>query len=275
LTRVGFIGAGRIGGPMVARLATTGHDVRALVRKAEKRSTVEALGAQPVGTLDEVADSADTVIICVFTDEQVQQICLEGDLLPAMQPGTVLVVHTTGSPATAMAIAARADRYFIEVVDAPISGGPHDVAAGHVTLFVGGGDEAVAQVTPVLSSYGDPIQHVGATGAGQRVKLLNNLLFAAQIGLVAETIKLGNRLGISESTLLQALPHGSGTSSALSKIAAAGSAETFINAVGDFIGKDVEVIRETLAELGTDLSPLDDIVNAGLPHKTSTLRRTK
>jgi 3-hydroxyisobutyrate dehydrogenase-like beta-hydroxyacid dehydrogenase len=275
LTRVGFIGTGRIGGPMVARLATAGHDVRVLVRRAEKRSTVEALGAQPVSTLDEVADSADTVIICVFTDEQVQQICLESDLLPAMKPGTVLVVHTTGSPVTAEAIAARADRHFIDVVDAPISGGPHDVAAGQVTLFVGGGDDAVAQICPVLSCYGDPILHVGATGAGQRVKLLNNLLFAAQIGLVAETIELGNRLGISESTLLQALPHGSGTSSALSKIAAAGSAETFINAVGDFIGKDVEVIRETLAELGSDLSPLDDIVNAGLPHKTSTLRRTK
>ena len=275
MTRVGFIGAGRMGAPMVGRLVQGGHDVRALIRGSEKRSAIAALGAQPVTSVSELAEEADAVIVCVFTDEQVQQICLQGDLLPAMKPGTVLVLHTTGSPQTAEAIAARADRYFIEVVDAPISGGPHDVAAGHVTLFVGGGDDAVAQIGPVLSSYGDPILHVGTTGAGQRVKLLNNLLFAAQIGLVAETIELGNRLGISESTLLQALPHGSGTSSALSKIAAAGSATTFVNAVGDFIGKDVEVIRETLAELGTDLSPLDDIVNAGLPHKTSMLRRTK
>jgi len=265
LTRVGFIGAGRIGGPMVARLADTGHDVRALVRNAETRSTVQALGAEPVSTLDEVADGAEAVVICVFTDEQVQQICLESDLLPAMKPGTVLVVHTTGSPATAEAIAARADRYFIEVVDAPISGGPHEVAAGQVTLFVGGGDEAVAQIGPVLASYGGPVLHVGPTGAGQRVKLINNALFAAQIGLVAEAIELGSRLGIPESTLLKALPHGSGTSSALSKIAAAGSAATFINAVGDFIGKDVAVIRETVAELGSDMGLLDDIVNSGLP----------
>ena len=139
------------------------------------------------------------------------------------------------------------------------------MAAGQVTLFVGGGDEAVAQVGPVLSSYGDPVLHVGPTGAGQKVKLINNALFAAQIGLVAEAIELGSRLGISESTLLQALPHGSGTSSALSMIAAAGSAATFINAVGDFIGKDVAVIRKTVAELGSDMGLLDDIVNSGLP----------
>ncbi len=265
MTRVGFIGTGRIGGPMVARLAAAGHDVRALVRRAEKRSNVEALGAQPASTLAEVADGADTVIVCVFTDEQVQQICLEGDLLPAMKPGSVLVIHTTGSPQTAEAVAARADRYFIEVVDAPVSGGPHDVAAGQVTLFVGGGDEAVAQIGPVLSAYGDPVLHVGPTGAGQKVKLINNALFAAQIGLVAEAIELGGRLGIPESVLLQALPHGSGTSSALGMIAGAGSATTFINAVGDFIGKDVAVIRKTVAELGSDMGLLDDIVNSGLP----------
>ena len=78
--------------------------------------------------------------------------CLESDLLPAMKPGSVLVVHTTGSPQTAEAIAARADRHFIDVVDAPISGGPHDVAAGQVTLFVGGDDDAVAQVDPCCAA---------------------------------------------------------------------------------------------------------------------------
>ena len=100
------------------------------------------------------------------------------DLGAAMAPGAVLVIHTTGSPRTAETIAARG----IDVVDAPVSGGPHDIAAGHVTLFVGGDDDAVARVKPVLSAYGDPILHVGRTGAGQLVKLVNNTLFAAQIG---------------------------------------------------------------------------------------------
>jgi 3-hydroxyisobutyrate dehydrogenase-like beta-hydroxyacid dehydrogenase len=264
MSRVGFIGAGRMGGPMVARLVQSGHEVRALGRSPEKRTAIRELGADGAATLSDVADGADVVIVCVFTDEQVQHVCLESDLMAAMQPGSVLVLHTTGSPRTAEAIAARADRHFIDVVDAPVSGGPDDVAAGRVTLFVGGSDDAVEHISPVLASYGDPIVHVGPTGAGQRVKLVNNALFAAQIGLVAEAVRLGRRLGIDESTLLTALPNGRASSRALSGIASAGSAATFITAVGDFIGKDVEVIRKTMAELGSDMGVIDDIVNAGL-----------
>lgn len=265
MIRIGFIGAGRMGAPMVARLAGAGHEVRAFGRSAEKRSAVAELGADAVTSVAAAGDGADIVIVCVFTDEQVHHVCLDGDLIPAMRPGSVLVVHTTGSPDTATALAARADRRFIDVVDAPVSGGPHDVAAGQVTLFVGGGDEAVAQVSPVLSCYADPILHVGPTGAGQRVKLVNNALFAAQIGVVAEAVRLGDRLGVDEPTLLRALPHGSGTSRALSLIASAGSAPTFLAAVGDFVGKDVAVLRKAVAELGCDMGRLDDIVNSGLP----------
>lgn len=264
MSRVGFIGAGRMGAPMVARLVEAGHDVRALARSPEKSEAITGLGAAPATTLAEVADSADVVIVCVFTDEQVQQVCLDSDLLPAMQPGSVLVVHTTGSPQTAEAIAARADRHFIDVVDAPISGGPHDVAAGQVTLYVGGQDSIVAQVVPVLSAYGDPVLHVGPLGTGQSVKLINNALFAAQIGLAAEAVQLGSQLGIVEPALLKALTYGSGVSNALDKIASAGSVATFVAAVSDFIGKDLAVIRTTMAELDMDLGVMDDIVNAGL-----------
>ncbi len=264
MSRIGFIGAGRMGAPMLARLAGAGHQVRALGRSPEKCSAIRRLGAEGVTTAAAAAEGADVVIVCVFSDEQVQQVCLKCDLMAAMPPGSVLVVHTTGSPQTAETIAARADRRFIDVVDAPVSGGPHDVAEGRVTLFVGGGDEAVAHVGPVLSSYGDPVLHVGPLGAGQCVKLLNNLLFAAQIGLVAEAVKLGSRLGVAEPTLLNALTHGSATSDVLTKIAAAGSTATFVAAVGDFIGKDVAVVRKAAAELGADIRRLDDIVDSGL-----------
>ena len=264
MTRVGFIGTGRMGVPMIARLAAAGHQVSALCRSAEKSRIVTELGARAVSDIAAAADGADVVAVCVFTDEQVRDVCLDTDLLAAMGPGSVLVVHTTGSPRTAESIASRAEDHRVEVVDAPVSGDPHDVAAGRVTLFVGGGDAAVARVRPVLCSYGDPILHVGPTGAGQRVKLVNNTLFAAQIGLIAEAVELAKRLGVSESTLLSALPHGSGTSCALTGIAHAGSGVAFIKAVGGFIGKDVEVIRKTAAELGSDLGRLDDIVNAAL-----------
>ncbi|MDT5011948.1 MAG: hypothetical protein QOH57_3565 [Mycobacterium sp.] len=264
MSRVGFIGAGRIGGPMVTRLAEAGHDVRALGRSPEKRTAVQRLGATGVSTVEDVADGAGVVVICVFTDEQVQRVCLESELIPSMTPGSVIVVHTTGSPHTVQAVAARADRRFIDVVDAPVSGGPQDVAAGRVTLFVGGDGGAVTQVESVLSSYGDPVLHVGPLGAGQSVKLLNNLLFAAQVGLVSEVVHLGDRLGVAEPTLLKALTQGSATSFALNSIAAAGSTATFTAAVGDFIRKDVGVVRKALAELEIGIGRLDDVVNAGL-----------
>lgn len=253
MTRVGFIGTGRMGAPMVRRLVDAGHEVQALGRTPEKCRAVQGLGAHPMTELTAVVDG-------VFTDEQVRQVCLDSDLAAAMNPGAVLVVHTTGSPHTAEAIAARG----LDVIDAPVSGGPHDIAAGRVTLFVGGDDDAVTRVHPLLSTYGDPVLHVGCTGSGQLVKLINNALFAAQIGLVAEGVRLGGVLGIPEPALLEALTHGSADSRALGNITRAGSVSAFIAAVGDFIGKDVAVVRRTVAELGGDLGALNDVVDAGL-----------
>jgi 3-hydroxyisobutyrate dehydrogenase-like beta-hydroxyacid dehydrogenase len=258
---VGFVGAGRMGAPMVRRLVNAGHDVKVLGRTDEKCLAIAELGARPVGDLEAVTDGADVVVVCVFTDDQVKQLCLDGDLAAAMRPGSTLVLHTTGSPRTARQIGERFGH--VGVVDAPVSGGPHDIAAGKVTLFVGGDDKAVARVQPVLNAYGDPIQHVGGTGAGQLVKLVNNTLFAAQIGLVAEGSRLGAQFGIEESALLNALTHGSAQSRVLDMIASAGSARAFIAAVGEFIGKDVAVVRQTIAELDGDLGILDSAVEAG------------
>ena len=203
MTRVGFIGTGRMGAPMVRRLVDAGHEVRALGRTPEKAAAVLHLGASAVNDPAAVAEGADAVIVCVFTDDQVRQVCLADGLVAAMSPDAVLVIHTTGSPRTAQSIVTLG----VDVVDAPVSGGPHDIVAGRVTLFVGGEDDAVKRVHPLLSTYGDPVLHVGNTGTGQLVKLINNALFAAQIGLVAEGVRLGGLLGVSEPTLLEALTH--------------------------------------------------------------------
>lgn len=260
MTRVGFVGAGRMGAPMVARLVQAGHDVRAFGRTPEKCCAIERLGARPAIRPAAVADGADVVIVCVFTDDEVRQVCVDGELACVLPPHAVLVVHTTSSPRTVEAIAARD----IAVVDAPVSGGPHDIAAGRATLFVGGHDDAVDRARPVLSAYGDPILHVGPAGAGQLVKLINNALFAAQIGLVNEGVRLGGLLGVDEGALLEALTHGSAASQVLGHIASAGSAADFTDAVGDFITKDIEMVRDTVAELGGDLGALDDVVGAAL-----------
>lgn len=259
MTRVGFVGAGRMGAPMVGRLVESGHAVSALGRSEDARRTVTDLGARAVTAAAEAADGADVVIVCVFTDEQVQQVCLGDGLVAAMAPGTTLVIHTTGSPRTAQTIAAR--RPDIAVVDAPVSGGPHNIAAGEVTVFVGGDDEAVASVTPVLRAYGDPVLPVGPLGAGQAVKLVNNALFAAHIGLLGEAVALGSRLGVDEQRLLAAVSNGSGASRVGGFVAAAGSVASFAEATREFVGKDVDVVRRTVAELGGDLGVLDDVIN--------------
>jgi 3-hydroxyisobutyrate dehydrogenase-like beta-hydroxyacid dehydrogenase len=264
MTTVGFVGAGRMGGPMVRRLVEADHEVRALGRSVEKRRAVSELGAQPVTDLADIGTDADAVVVCVFTDEQVRQVCLESVLLSTMRSDALLVIHTTGSPRTAENVAAEAASHGVDVIDAPVSGGPHDIAAGQVTLFVGGSDDTVERARPLLASYGDPVLHVGSIGAGQAVKLVNNTLFAAQIGLLHEAVRLGDRLGIDEQTLLEAIGHGSAASRVSSIVDSSGSVDAFIDMVGEFVGKDVAVVRKTAAELGSDLGLLDDVINAGI-----------
>jgi len=254
--RVGFIGAGRMGRPMVDRLVASGHEVRVLGRSPEARAALRTAGAVPVADAAEVAAGAAAVCVCVFSDDQVRDVCLGTALLAAMPPEAVLVLHTTGSPATAAAIAARGGA----VIDCPVSGGPHDIAARRVTLFAGGAAEHVERVRPVLAAYGDPVLHVGPLGAGQGVKLVNNAVFAANIGLLAEAVRLGEEFGVAEDVLLGALPHGSAASRALAAAAGRGSVAAFAAAVREFLGKDVAVVRAAAAERGTGLGALEEAI---------------
>jgi 3-hydroxyisobutyrate dehydrogenase-like beta-hydroxyacid dehydrogenase len=253
-----------MGRPMVGRLVDAGHRLRVLGRSDEKRSAIAELGAEAVDQVAAVCADAEATVLCVFTDEQVRHVCLADGLVAAMPAGSTLVLHTTGSPHTAEAIAELATPRGVQVVDAPVSGGPHNAAAGALTLFVGGADDAVAAVRPDLSTYGDPILHVGPLGAGQKVKLVNNALFAAQIGLLSTAVELAARLGVAESGLLAALPHGSAASRVLDIVAAGGSVASFIETAGEFVGKDIAVVRQIAAELAGDLGVLDDAIDAAI-----------
>jgi 3-hydroxyisobutyrate dehydrogenase-like beta-hydroxyacid dehydrogenase len=249
--RVGFVGAGRMGRPMVDRLVAAGHEVRVLGRSARARDSLRSAGAHPVAQVTEAGIGAAVVCICVFSDDQVRQVCLDSGLLETMPVGSVLVLHTTGSPRTAQAIAAEAASRGIGVVDAPVSGGPHDIAAGHVTLLVGGAKAEIERVEPVLRAYGDPVLLVGPLGAGQGVKLVNNAVFAANIGVLADAVRLGAQLGVDEAVLL-----GAGR----------GSVAAFADAVREFLVKDVAVVRGVAAEVGASLGVLDAAIDT-LPFK--------
>jgi 3-hydroxyisobutyrate dehydrogenase-like beta-hydroxyacid dehydrogenase len=255
--RAGFAGAGRMGGPMVLRLLAAGHSVTVLARSAGASPDLAAAGAE-VTTDVSALGGAEVVGVCVLKDEQVRTLCLDEGLLAAMAPGSALVVHTTCSPKTVGLLGQHGEARGITVVDAAVSGGPHDIADGRITLYVGGADDAVARVRPFLAAYGDPILPVGSLGAGQQVKLLNNAVFAANIGIVAQAVAVAAELGVPEAGLLAAIGHGSGSSRALDMIAATGSVAGFAARVGEFIGKDLAVVRQVAADLGVDLGALDD-----------------
>lgn len=251
-----------MGKPIAHRIADAGHDVLVLGRSAATRASLAAEGLPVTDEIADVAGGSDAVLVCVYTDDQVREVCLEGGLLEAMPQGSVVIVHTTGSPRTAETIAERGASRGIDVIDSPLSGGPPDVAAGKVTLYVGGASGAVERMRPVLGCYGDPVVHAGPLGAGQRVKLVNNALFTAQIGLLREAVRLGAQLSLDEGTLLASLPHGSAASRAATFAAAKGSVAAVAESVGEFVDKDVAVVRKVAAELGADLGALDKAIDA-------------
>jgi len=246
-----------MGRPMIDRLVAAGHEVTVLGRTPRARQALAAAGARPVAAVTAVAEQAEVACVCLFSDEQVREVCLTAGLTAALRRGAALVIHTTGSPATAQAIAAAAAPRAVAVIDAPVSGGPHDISAGHITLLAGGSAADVERVRPVLSAYGDPILHVGPLGAGQAVKLVNNALFAANIGLLAQAVRLGGQLGVPEAGLLAALRHGSAASRGLSVVAGRGSVATSARMLAEFLGKDVRAVRQLAAEAGASLGVLD------------------
>ena len=143
--RVGIVGTGEMGRPLVDRLRSAGFDVTAFARRPEVRGQLDGAGVPCVDDLGALARGRDVVIVYVYSDDQVRRVVLDGGLVEAMEPGSVMVVQTTVSPRTIEAIVVRAASLGVGVVDAPGSGGPAQVADGTLTLFVGGDDEVLAR----------------------------------------------------------------------------------------------------------------------------------
>ena len=147
--RIGVIGSGRMGRPIVDRLMTAGHDVTMHTRRPDTRAIAREAGASWADTIGETVRGADAVIVVVLTDEQVRSVCLGPDgAIAAMSAGATLVQHTTSDPETARLLFEAGAECGVGVLDAALSGGPHDIAAGRLTLWVGG-DEAQLEQTQI------------------------------------------------------------------------------------------------------------------------------
>jgi 3-hydroxyisobutyrate dehydrogenase len=265
--RVGIVGLGAMGMPMLERLRAASLPVAFHARRTEVRERATALGATDAGSPVALARDSDVLIVCVYADDEVRALCLGPDgLVAAMGAGAVLVNHTTGSPTTARLLSEAGAPGGVDVLDAALSGGPADVARGTLTLLVGGSQEVLDRARPALASYSDPILHVGDLGDGQRVKLLNNALLGANLALAVEVERLAGRLGVDPAITLDAITHCSGDTRVLRMATAIGSASALQEQAGRFVRKDVTMVIDVARELGIDLGLLGAVANGGGEH---------
>jgi len=262
--RVGIVGVGAMGRPVVDRLLAAGHEVAAYARRPEQQEALRAIGMEVAPSLAAMGAGRDFVIIYVYSDDQARVVALDDGLIEAMDAGSMLVVHTTGSPKTVQAMAEHSTGRGVRVVDAAGSGGPTRVAQGKVMMMVGGTEEDFAHVSTLLQAYADPVIHAGPLGAGQYMKLINNALFGANMQLGIEACRVGREFGLDIIQMAKYLgAHGSGGTAVLEMIADFGSPERMLKTGGPFAQKDILVAQKLADELGVDLGTIR-AVNAPL-----------
>lgn len=261
LTRVGFLGPGRMGRPMVDRLQQAGHDLTVQARRPELREELDAAGVRSVASAQEAVDGAEVVLVCLFSDDQLADVA--DDLLAGLAPGAVVASHVTGSRTMLHELDERVRGRGAVLVDAPVSGGEEEIRVGRLTVLLGGADEAVAEVDAVVSAYADPRVRTGPLGSALAVKLVNNLLFAAHVQTAASAIALAERLGVPQATLVEVLRTASGGSYAAARLGAGLPAAQWADVVGEFLRKDVAACEDDLRREGVDVGALGEVVRQG------------
>jgi 3-hydroxyisobutyrate dehydrogenase-like beta-hydroxyacid dehydrogenase len=261
---VGFVGAGQMGGPMVERLIGAGWKVHLFARRAPVRERFAGLGAVIEESVAAVARSVSTLIVCPFNEEQLRQIAGGPDgLIASAAAGTVVVQHATVSVAEVTGLAAAGAARGVELLDAPVSGTAKAILAGQLTVLVGGDPAARERAEPALRAYSSTIVPTGGVGTATKVKLVNNLLFAAHVQTAGEAVRLGESLGIEPGDLLAALANCSGNSFALDVMRQRGDPGQFAEGVAHFMRKDVAMVERLARELGLDTGLLGDVVRDG------------
>lgn len=209
MTRCAFIGLGVMGREMARNLLDAGHEVTVWNRSPGPARDLEAAGAVAAASPAEAARSADVVLACLLDGPVVDQVLLGDDgVLAGARPGTIVIDHSTIDPATAIRVAAAGAERDVTVLDAPVSGGDAGARQGTLSIMVGGEATAVEQVRPLLEVLGSTIEHVGAAGAGQRVKAANQLLVAGIYSLVSEAMLLVEDDGIDADAAVKVLAGG-------------------------------------------------------------------
>ncbi|MFC4167706.1 NAD(P)-dependent oxidoreductase [Teichococcus aestuarii] len=252
---VGFIGLGTMGCDMARNLLKAGwrvqgHDVREGAAQA-----MAAEGLVPAASVAEAAAGADIVVTMLPDTPHVQAVVLgEGGLLANPPAGRLVVDMSTIAPTAVREMHNRLKAAGTGFLDAPVSGGPQGAKAGTLSIMVGGEAADFARARPVLAAMGTTINHVGGSGAGQTVKLCNQLICGINLQAVCEALALGRAAGVDLSQMREVLLGGSAASWMLDRLGPAMIAgETGAGFRIDLMLKDLRLVRELSDALAVPL----------------------
>ncbi len=221
--RVAFLGLGVMGYPMAGHLARAGHAVCVYNRSSAKaQAWVAEYGGRSAPTPREAAAGAEFVFACVGNDDDLRAVVLgapdgagqraDDGALAGMAAGAVFVDHTTASAAVARELHAAARARGLHFVDAPVSGGQAGAVNGALTVMCGGDEAPFAAAQPVALAFAKAVTRVGASGAGQQAKMVNQICIAGLVQGLAEAIAFGERAGLDMKQVLEVIGKGAAQS---------------------------------------------------------------
>jgi 2-hydroxy-3-oxopropionate reductase len=209
LPSVGFIGLGVMGGPMARNLVRAGYPLIVFDTLETAIDPIVALGARRASGPREVALACDILITMLPDSADVESVFLGDDgAIHGARDGWLAIDMSSISPRVAREVAARVEAVGAEMLDAPVSGGDKGAIAGTLSIMVGGTDRAFERAQPILGALGKTIVHVGPTGAGQVVKICNQVVVAVVIEAVSEALVLGAKAGVDPAGIVMVLQGG-------------------------------------------------------------------
>lgn len=207
--RVGFIGLGIMGRGMAANLLKAGFSVTVWNRTIARMDELVAQGAHAGASPADVAERSDIILTCVSDTPDVQAVVLgEGGVIHGARPGSLLIDCSTISPQATREIAAALAQNGVYMLDAPVSGGSEGAAKGTLSIMVGGDAEQFERALPVLRAMGKTVTHVGGAGAGQTVKLVNQVLVVGNCLAMCEALLLAQAGGVDLQKTYDAIKEG-------------------------------------------------------------------
>jgi 2-hydroxy-3-oxopropionate reductase len=203
-----------MGYPMAGHLARAGLDVTVYNRTAAKaKQWVGEYGGRAAATPREAANGAELVLACVGNDDDLRSVTLGADgAFAGMARGATFADHTTASANVARELATAAAERGLHFIDAPVSGGEAGAQNGKLTIMCGGEADSFARVEPVLRHYGVAVTLLGAVGAGQLTKMVNQIAIAGMVQALSEAIHFGQQAGLDMTRVLEVIGKGAAAS---------------------------------------------------------------